>query len=176
MSTTTDATETTETTAEPSPETDPVRSTRTIVLGLLGIGIVGVGLWPTAGELGLVAVAVLGLVWYRLSELYTVALGHAVFLWLLPTGSLSPELLIAEFGLLVVLVAPALEADAPGAVIVATVAALGGLIAIAAGSYWWRSDLWIAAAVLLGALLGGGYTLYRYELVRLDLVEEGRPT
>lgn len=174
MSTTTDAAETAETTAEPSPETDPVRSTRTIGLGLLGIGIVGVGLWPTAGELGLVAVAVLGLVWYRLSELYTVALGHAVFLWLLPTDSLSPELLIAEFGLLVVLVAPALEADAPGAVIVATVAALCGLVAIAAGSYWWRSDLWIAAAVLMGVLVGGGYTLYRYELVRLDLVGDDR--
>lgn len=160
-----------------SPATaDPGRSSRAIVLGLLGVGIVGAGLWSTAGELSLLAAAVVGLCWYRLSELYAVALGHGVLVWLVPSESLSPELLIVECGLLILLIAPAVDADVPGSVILTTVAALAGLIAITIGSYQWSSELWIAATVVFGALIGGGYALYRYELVRLNLVDEDPTT
>lgn len=187
-STTTDTNATSATTDDPdqggdgesvtdSPATaDPGQSSRAIRLGLLGVGIAGAGLWSTAGELGLLAAAAIGLCWYRLSELYAVALGHGVLVWLVPTDSLSPELLIVECGLLILLIAPAMDADVPGSVILTTVAALAGLIAIGLGSYQWSSELWIAASVVLGALIGGGYTLYRYELIRLDLVEEGPTT
>lgn len=185
MSTTTDTTDTadtTETTAEPSvPTTEPSRSTRTIVAGLLGIAIVIAGLWAIADVVGLIAAAVIALVWYRVSALYAVAFGHAAFLVFAPTATLSgftlsPELLIAEGGLLVLLLAPAMDADAPSSLVVVTVAALCGLVAISVGGYWWSTELWIAAAVLMGALVGGGYTLYRYELVRLDLVGDDRTT
>lgn len=160
-----------------SPATaDPGRSRRVIMLGLLGIGIAGAGLWSTADELSLLAAAAIGLCWYRLSELYAVALGHGVLVWLIPTDSLTPELLIVECGLLILLIAPAMDADVPGSVILTTVAALAGLVAIGIGSYQWSSELWITASVILGALIGGGYMLYRYELIRLDLVEEGSTT
>lgn len=152
---------------------DSDRSSRAIMLGLLGVGIAGAGLWSTAGELSLLAAAAIGLCWYRLSELYTVALGHGVLIWLVPTDSLSPELLVVECGFFILLIAPAMDADVPGSVILTTVAALTGLVAVGIGSYQWSTELWIAASVVLGALIGGGYTLYRYELVRLDLVEEG---
>lgn len=155
---------------------DPGRSRRVIMLGLLGIGIAGAGLWSTADELSLLAAAAIGLCWYRLSELYAVALGHGVLVWLIPTDSLTPELLIVECGLLILLIAPAMDADVPGSVILTTVAALAGLVAIGIGSYQWSSELWITASVILGALIGGGYMLYRYELIRLDLVEEGSTT
>lgn len=154
----------------------PDRSRRVIMFGLLGIGIAGAGLWSTAGELSLLAAAAIGLCWYRLSELYAVALGHGVLVWLIPTDSLTPELLIVECGLLILLIAPAMDADVPGSVILTTVAALAGLVAIGIGSYQWSSELWITASVVLGALIGGGYMLYRYELIRLDLVEEGSTT
>lgn len=155
---------------------DPGRSSRVIMFDLLGVGIAGAGLWSTAGDLSLLAAAAIGLCWYRLSELYAVALGHGVLVWFVPTDSLTPELLIVECGLLILLIAPAMDADVPGSVILTTVAALAGLVAIGIGSYQWSSELWIAASVVLGALIGGGYTLYRYELLRLDLVEEGPTT
>lgn len=184
MNTTTDTTDTTdtETTAEQAlPNTDPSRSTRTVVAGLLGIAIVGAGLWSMAGAFGLIATAAIALVWYRLSALYAVALGHATFLVFAPTATLSgfalsSELVIAEVGLLVLLIAPAMDDDAPGSLVVVTIAALCGLVAISLGSYRWSTELWITAAVLMGALCGGGYTLYRYELVRLDLVGDDQTT
>lgn len=187
-STTTDTNATSATTDDPaedgdnestteSPATaDPGRSSRAIMLGLLGVGIASAGLWSTAGELSLLAAAAIGLCWYQLSELYAVALGHGVLVWLVPTDPPSPELFVVECGLLVLLIAPAMDADVPGSVILTTVAALAGLVAIGIASYQWSTELWIAASVVLGALIGGGYTLYRYELVRLDLVEEGSTT
>lgn len=155
---------------------DSGRSNRALVLGLLGVAIAGAGLWSTAGELSLLAAAAIGLCWYQLSELYAVALGHGVLVWLVPTDPPSPELLVVECGLLILLITPAMDADVPGSVILTTVAALAGLVAIGIGSYQWSTELWIAASVVLGALISGGYTLYRYELVRLDLVEEGFTT
>lgn len=176
MSTTTDPPTDATSSDDPSPQpTDPIptRSTRTVVLGLLGAGIAGVGLWLTAGDPALAAVAVIavGLAWYRLDEWYAIALGHAMVLPIVPAETASPELLVVELGLFVLLVAPAADADTPVSFVGMALLALGGLVAVAAGSYEWTDRLWIAAGVLLGAIVLGGYTLYRHELVRLDLVE-----
>lgn len=170
---------------EPTPDTDTPsapslpaatarRSRRARLVGLLGVAIVGAGCWLATGEPGLIAAGVIGLCWYLLSGPYAVAIGHGAFL-LFPTEALAPApapaLLIAEAGLGVVLVAPAVDTDAPGAFVGLFLGSLGGLLALSVAIYWWSSLLWVTAAVLLGALGVAGYGLYRYELVRLGLVE-----
>lgn len=142
------------------------------MIGLLGVGISGLGIWVAVGWLGALAVVLIGLSWYHLSELYAVALGNALFLLFLPVETLNSELLIAELGLLVLLATPTTDSDAPVSLIITTVAILCVVVAISAGSYAWSDSLWITASVLLGTLLVSGYALYRYEVVRLDLVTE----
>lgn len=152
-----------------------VRSTRTFVIGLFGVAIAAVGVRLAADGLGpaILALVAVGLAWYRLDELYAIALGHAVFLSVVGSVSLEPALLVAEIGLLVVLLAPAVDADAPVSFVGAALLTLGGLIAVAAAGYGWSGQLWIGAGVLLGTLVLSDYALYRYELVHLGLVEDG---
>ncbi|WP_336362014.1 hypothetical protein [Halalkalicoccus salilacus] len=166
-------TETADTPADPSPlATGPVHSRLVVLIGLLGIALVGTGFWMAGGTVGLVAAAGVGLSWYLLSSLYAIAFGHAALLWLVPAVALLPGLIISELGLFVVLVAPAMDTDNSRVYLVTTVVVLGGVLLAGLGSYWWSTDLRIAAGALLGTIAIGGYALYRYELVRLDLVEE----
>ena len=179
-----------DTAADPSPaaeteaEVDPRRSRATVVIGLLGLAIVGTGFWMAAETVGLVAAAGVGLAWYLLSSPYAIAFGHAALLPFVPAVALRPELLrpellVAELGLVVLLVAPAADADRPLSFVLTTVAALGGLLLVGLGGYWLSADLRIAAGALVGTIVVAGYALYRYELVRLGLVdaemEEGEP-
>lgn len=163
----------TDTESDPAPSLPDRTSRRSRwaqLVALLGIGLVGAGGWLVADETGLIAAAVIALCWYLLSSLYAVAIGHAMVL-LLTTETLPPELLIAEVGLGVVLIAPAVDTDGPAAFIGSFLGGLGALLALGVATYWWSNRLWIAAAVLLGALAVAGYGLYRYELVSLGLVE-----
>lgn len=168
-----------DTAADPSPaaEAEPRRSRATVAIGLLGLAIVGAGFWMAAETVGLVAAAGVGLAWYLLSSPYAIAFGHAALLPFVPAVALRPELLVAELGLVVLLVAPAADADRPLSFVLTTVAALGGLLLVGLGGFWLSADLRIAAGALVGTVVVAGYALYRYELVRLGLVdaEGGEP-
>ena len=177
-----------DTTADPSPaaeteaEADPRRSRATVAVGLFGLAIVGTGCWMAAETVGLVAAAGIGLAWYLLSSPYAIAFGHAALLPFIPAVALRPELLrpellVAELGLVVLLVAPAAESDRPLSFVLTAVAVLAGLLLVGLGGYWLSADLRIAAGALVGTVAVAGYALYRYELVRLGLVdaEGGEP-
>lgn len=142
------------------------------VIGLLGVGIIAAGFWLAAEWMGLLAVAVIGLTWYILSNTYAVAIGHAMFLPVAPR-SLTPEpaVLIAEVGLVILLLAPATTTGAPERFIGVYLVSLLGLSGLAVGAYRWSGRLWIGAVVLVGVLGIAGYGLYRYEQVRLGLVD-----
>lgn len=170
--------------SSPTAEADRWRSRPTVAIGLLGLAIVGTGFWMTAETLGLVATAGIGLAWYLLSSPYAIAFGHAALLAFVPAVALRPELLrpellVAELGLVVLLVAPAVESDRPLSFVLTAVAVLAGLLLVGLGGYWWGTDLRIAAGTLVGTIAVAGYALYRYELVRLGLVDaetdEGEP-
>lgn len=183
---TTDSDTDAETEPEKRPEsngasTPPATTRRSLwarLIGLLGVAVIGAGFWLAADQLGLIAAAMIGLCWYLLSGPYAVAIGHGAFLVLASgaeSGTVVPalgvELLIAEVGLAILLVAPAIDTDDPSAFVGLFLGSLVVLLAVGAAVYWWSSLLWITAAVLLGALALGGYGLYRYELVRLGLVD-----
>ncbi|WP_336343276.1 hypothetical protein [Halalkalicoccus ordinarius] len=175
-----------DTAADPSPaaeiEADRRRSRATVAIGLLGLAIVGAGFWMAAETVGLVAAAGVGLAWYLLSSPYAIAFGHAALLPFVSAVALRPdllrpELLVAELGLVVLLVAPAAGSDRPLSFVLMTVPILAGLLLVGLGGYWLSADLRIAAGALVGTIVVAGYALYRYELVRLGLVdtEEGEP-
>lgn len=155
-----------------APSVSTQQSQQIQLISLLGIGIVAVGFWLVAEWIGLLAVAIIGLTWYVLSSAYAVAIGHVMFL---PVASrsliLEPAVLVAEVGLIILLLAPAITTGAPERFIGAFLVSLIGLSGLAAGAYWWSDRLWIGAAVLIGVLGLGGYGLYRYEQVRLGLVD-----
>lgn len=151
------------------------------VVGLAGLAIVGGGLWLAAGVGGLIATAAIGLCWYLLSGLYAVAVGHATLLLftantVTPRLTLPPEVLIAEGGLVVLLIVPALDTNVPGQFIGAFIVTLTTLLGLAVAAYWWSTRLWVAAGVLIGAFAVVSYGLYRYELVRLGLIEDKTET
>ena len=164
-----------DTAPDPSPaaeaEADRRRSRATVAIGLLGLAIVGAGFWMAAETVGLVAAAGVGLAWYLLSSPYAIAFGHAALLPFVPAVALRPELLVAELGLVVLLIAPVVDADRPLSFVLTTVAALGGLLLVGLGGFWLSADLRIAAGALVGTVVVAGYALYRYELVRLGLVD-----
>ncbi|ADJ13956.1 hypothetical protein [Halalkalicoccus jeotgali] len=141
------------------------------LIGLLGLAIVAAGFWLLAEWIGLLGVAGIALTWYGLSSPYAVAIGHAMFL---PVASRSltvePAVLVAEVGLITLLLAPAIDTGATERFIGAFLVSLLGLGGLAAGAYWWSDRLWIGAAVLIGALGVAGYGLYRYEQVSLGLI------
>ncbi|KYH24882.1 hypothetical protein HAPAU_29740 [Halalkalicoccus paucihalophilus] len=155
-----------------APSVSTQRSQQIQLIGLLGLGIVAAGFWLVAEWIGLLAVVIIGLTWYVLSSAYAVAIGHAMFL---PVASrsliLEPAVLVAELGLIILLLAPAITTGAPERFIGAFLVSLIGLSGLAAGAYWWSDRLWIGAAVLIGVLGLAGYGLYRYEQVRLGLVD-----
>lgn len=149
------------------------RSLWTRLVGGFGVAVVGAGFWLAVGGWGLLAAAVIGLGWYRLSSLYAVAIGHAALLpFVTSIDTVTPAVLIAEVGFGLLLIAPAVDTAAPTAFVGAFLGSLGGLLVISVAVYRWSDRLWITAVVLLGALAVASYGLHRYELVRLGLVEE----
>lgn len=123
-----------------------------------------------AGPLGVLAALVTALVWSVVGTPYAVAVGHVLLVALFP--AVDPvSFAIAEAGLLVLVVAPAVSADAPRRLVAGTIAVvpvLGGVTWLAVRS----QPLWLAAAVGGGTIAVASYALHRYGLVTLGLVDD----
>ncbi|AGB38641.1 hypothetical protein [Natronococcus occultus] len=124
-----------------------------------------------AGPPGIGAGIATILLWYGFGTPYAIAVGHVLLLALFPDGIDPIAFVLAEAGLLAVLVLPALQTRAPlrtAAGTLLTVAVLGGVSWLAVVSL----SLWQAAAVTAGTIALAGYALYRYGLVALGLVDD----
>ncbi|WP_255170530.1 hypothetical protein [Natrononativus amylolyticus] len=123
------------------------------------------------GPLGALAGIVAVVLWATLGAPYAVAGGTVALVAAVPDGLDPISVGLVGAGFLAVLLAPAVHTPAPGrfaAVTVASALGLGGLAWAVARA----GPLWLAGAVLLGALATAAYGLHRYELVRLGLVPE----
>lgn len=121
------------------------------------------------GESGVAVGLVTAAVWFRLGTPYALATG-VVFLVVLTADGVDPVAVsMIGAGLLVLVLAPAVVANVPGAYALATLLTVGtgGGLAWLLVNAW---PLWLSAAILIafGAVLI--YGLHRYQLLRLGLL------
>jgi hypothetical protein len=132
------------------------------VVAAAGIALFG-GLWGVAAGVLLVGAWALG------GHVYAFALGQVliVAIWSDPT---LLRVTVAQAGLFGLLVAPGLG-DVPTRTVGAFVVASAGLIGVVAGVRDVTGHFWVAMVALGATVAICGYTLHRYQLVTLGLVE-----
>lgn len=147
---------------------DRVMERRTAIgcVGLVvtaGATAVAAGPVPGAGLGALVAVT-----WFLLSEPYAFAAGHAGFLVDSPDLGL---LLVAEAGLLLLLLSRAPGTRTPGPVVAAAAVPVIGTWMVVHGTTVVDDSPWSAVGVLLLAAALASYVIDRYQRLRFGLLE-----
>ena len=148
-----------------------VDTERTLLGGcsaLLVTGLFAVG----GGVPGVISGGVVAATWYLLPAPYAVALGHLVLAVLAADGVGVLHVLLAEAGLVGMLLGPATASDRPlesVARIAGATLALGALVW--AGTRWWDA-VWPSAVALAVAVGGLSYVLHEYEQYVLARPEE----
>ena len=142
------------------------------VIGTVGL-LVTIPAYALAGgiEASLLAI-VLVPVWFFLSGIYVVALGH-VLLAAFATEPTLITVLSIELGLLILLADAASAHSRPGTLLSTTVFTAGGLVLLAAMLLVFDGRLWVSAGALLVTLTLFTYGLHRYELVTLEMIDHG---
>lgn len=131
--------------------------------------ITAVVLSVTAGVAGLGAGALVVILWYWLPVTATFAIGQIIALALLPADSVSMQLVLVELGLTGILFGSIYHQTRSAKTFgIATVP-----FVVFLGLFWLTRNwsTWLTAMVIVGS---AGFLLYgthRYELTKLDLVE-----
>ncbi|WP_254546101.1 hypothetical protein [Halomarina pelagica] len=137
-------------------------------LGLAGVGATAYGLWY-AGPVGLFAGVALAACWL-VTPFGAAALGSVVAGAILPAPAPSPAAAaLVTLGLAATVAGELRDASAPSVALGAFAALALGAAVLPALSV--RFDLWRVAGGLALVVALAAYALYRYELVRLGLVE-----
>lgn len=138
-----------------------------------GIGALLVAIVCTiaTGLPGFVAGTVFFVLWYTQPTLYTVAFGQLVVA-ALSDGIAVGYLVLAEVGLLAVLVGTSLALDRPRWRVIVTGGVAIGFGASALAIVRWSNRLWLAIGFVLIVFAIVSYGLHRYERVALGLVED----
>lgn len=136
-----------------------------------GVGITVLILAIARGFPGIVAGGLLVLFWYTCPSLYTVGYGQiALGALLIPTGTIV-QIIIGEFGLLLVLLTPGLRLDQPLARMLTTLGSsillVGGVLAGVSLDVN-HSQIGIILISVLGIVT---YGMHRYERVAVGAVE-----
>jgi hypothetical protein len=146
---------------------------RRLALDGLAVAAATASLWYVLGPVGLAVAAAVAVVLGAGSAVYAYAVGQLCFV-LLATTSFGDVpvvgLVVAQAGLGALLLA-ALVGHWPRRTAVPA-AVVFVLTAVGLGSTRALEPLWLGVAVLAGLYVFLAYTLHRYELVRLGLVEE----
>jgi hypothetical protein len=148
--------------------------------GLAAVGLAGIGFVLVGGVAGVGAALALGAAWYALPAPYAVALGHLLFVALLPAEPGALQLVPAELGLLGILAVARPAGDGMarsgalrfGALLVGGTLLLGGVAALGLRLGGLPGGVLALAAVALPV----GYGLHRYERLRLGLLDAGTTT
>ncbi len=142
------------------------------VIGAVGL-LVTIPAFALAGgiEASLLAI-VLVPVWFFLSSIYVVALGH-VLLAAFATEPTVITVLAIELGLFIMLADAASVHSRPGTLFSTTVFAAAGLVLLVAMLLVLDGRLWVSAVALLVTLTVFAYGLHRYELVTLEMIDHG---
>ena len=141
----------------------------------LALALLGVALSTAIGPVGVVVAIVTAAFWYALGVPYALAAGHVALVAVMPGGLDPLAVIVAEAGFGALLATVAVRSTSPARV---AAVALGG--AVLAGVTIWivlgttstSTSIWIAAAAVCLVLATAGYTLHRFQLVRLGLVTE----
>lgn len=125
---------------------------------------------PWGGLAGIAAIAV----WFSLGTPYALATGVLLLMALTSNDIGSFSTLIIGLGLVALVLVPTVNATVPRAYAITVVAAtvtLGGLTWVLLQS----QPVWITALLLLTAIAVSTYGLYRYQRLRLGLLDESTP-
>lgn len=139
----------------------------------LAVAATTAALWYVLGSVGLALAVVVAVVLVVGSPVYAFAVGELLFVLLATTafGDIPVEGLVVAQAALGALLLAALVGHWPRRTAV-TAAVAFVVTALGFGSLYALEPLWLGVAVLAGLYAFLAYTLHRYELVRLALVQE----
>lgn len=135
-----------------------------------GLVVTMVGFALAAGPVAIAAGGAVVATWYLLDGVGGFAVGQLFLSAFAPTAT-PVAIAISEIGLVVVLLAEATTLGSPSRVVISfgVAATLLGAITYAARN--WTGSHALAAAALVATAVVAAYTIHRYELVTLSLLE-----
>ena len=147
------------------------------LLDAASILLSGVAFALFAGVSGILAGVGLVVLRYVSTRLITFALGH--FLWVAVLPELSVfQLAVVEIGLLPLLIAAlqtnSAHSHSPEWLSLWFIAICGGLLGVVAGLYVWLESLLSIATVFTISVVTTSYVLHRYEQVTLGLIADSK--
>jgi hypothetical protein len=148
-------------------DTTSVR-TRVAAVGLLFTSTAFV---YVAGASGMASAVLLAACWLLLPMVYVVAIGHVLLVAITMDGLAVVDALLAELGLLVLLLASVQDSYRPRTSLAVTTVALVGLLVAVGVTLAVTESLLIVAVVFAGTGMVTVYGLHRYELSVLERME-----